>query len=109
MNAATAGQPGEHDFDYDRAFSRNIGWVTPAEQQKIRHARIAVAGLGGGGGGHVLTLARLGVQNFNLADFDTFSVHNFNRQAGAFMSTLGRPKLDVIEEMAERLGGVADD
>jgi len=88
-------------FDYDIAFSRNIGWLTEAEQAVLRGKRIAVAGLGGVGGSHVLTLARLGVGAFNLADFDTFAVANFNRQAGAMVSTLGRAKLDVITEMAK--------
>ena len=44
-------------FDYDAAFSRNIGWVTEAEQGKLRKARVAIAGLGGVGGAHLLTLS----------------------------------------------------
>ena len=31
-------------FDYDQAFSRNIGWVTRAEQADLRGKRIAIAG-----------------------------------------------------------------
>lgn len=88
------------DFNYDRAFSRNIGWVTEAEQARIQSARVAVAGLGGVGGAHVLTLARLGIGNFNLSDFDEFDVHNLNRQAGAFMPLMGHKKLDTIAKMA---------
>jgi len=87
-------------FDYDRAFSRNIGWLTREEQQRLRRARLAIAGLGGVGGAHLLTLARLGVGAFNISDFDEFDVHNLNRQAGAFMPHMGRPKLDVVAEMA---------
>jgi len=87
-------------FDYDRAFSRNIGWVTREEQQRLRGARVAIAGLGGVGGAHLLTLARLGVGAFNISDFDEFDVHNLNRQAGAFMPQMGRSKLDVVAEMA---------
>lgn len=86
--------------DYDSAVSRNIGWVTPAEQQRLRVARVAIAGLGGVGGAHALTLARLGVGRFHLADFDHFERHNFNRQAGAFVSTLGQAKADVMARMA---------
>ncbi len=93
MSAAVA-------FGYERAFSRNIGWVTSAEQAKLRKARIGIAGLGGVGGAHLLTLARLGVANFNISDFDDFDVHNLNRQAAAFMPTMGRPKLDVVAQMA---------
>ena len=88
------------DFDYGRAFSRNLGWVTSAEQDRLRGARVAVAGLGGVGGAHLLTLARLGIARFNIADFDVFEVHNFNRQVGAFMSHVGQPKAAVMERMA---------
>jgi len=34
-------------FDYNEAFSRNIGWVTEAEQQMLRTKRMAIADLGG--------------------------------------------------------------
>ena len=87
-------------FDYDQAFDRNIGWVTRAEQQTLRGKRVAIAGLGGVGGSHLLTLARLGIGSFHLSDFDTFDLPNFNRQAGAMMSTLGRPKAEVLVSMA---------
>ena len=83
-------------FDYFEAFSRNIGWVTRSEQTLLGQKRIAIAGLGGVGGGHLLTLCRLGLTRFHLADFDQFELANFNRQAGAAMSSLGRPKLDVM-------------
>ncbi len=87
-------------FQYEQAFSRNIGWVTPAEQQQLRGKRIAIAGGGGVGGVHLLTLARLGVTRFHIADFDTFDIPNFNRQVGAMMSTVGQPKADVLARMA---------
>ena len=87
-------------FDYDTAFSRNLGWVTPGEQQTLRGKCVAIAGLGGVGGSHLLTLARLGIGRFRLAEFDAFDLVNFNRQAGASMSAVGRPKLDVMAAMA---------
>ena len=96
------------EFNYSQAFSRNIGWVTVAEQQRLRGARAAIAGLGGVGGGHLLTLARLGIGNFNISDFDHFEVHNFNRQAGAMMSTVGEPKADVLARMALDINPTAD-
>lgn len=88
------------DFDYDAAFARNLGWVTESEQQRLRGARIAIAGLGGVGGSHLLTHTRLGVGAFHIADMDCFEIANFNRQAGASVRHLGRPKLDVMAEMA---------
>lgn len=87
-------------FEYDKAFSRNIGWLTHGEQAKIRSARVAIAGLGGVGGAHLLTLARLGVANFVISDFDDFDLHNMNRQAGAFMTNMGQSKLATMARMA---------
>src|SRR5579875_2925331 len=87
-------------FSYELAFDRNIGWLTEWEQQALRGKRVAVAGLGGAGGNHVLTLARTGVGAFNIADLDRFDLANFNRQVGATMATLDRPKTEVLEEMA---------
>ena len=34
------------------------------------------------------------------ADFDHFELHNFNRQVGANVGSIGRPKMDVMSEMA---------
>lgn len=86
------------EFNYRAAFSRNIGWLSDAEQALLRHKRIAIAGLGGVGGSHLLTLARLGVGAFHIADYDQFELANFNRQAGASMASLGRAKAEVLAE-----------
>jgi molybdopterin/thiamine biosynthesis adenylyltransferase len=95
-------------FTYETAFSRNIGWLSQDEQQILRQKRIAIAGMGGVGGLHLLTLARLGVGKFNIADLDTFELANFNRQAGAGMSTLERPKVEVLAEMARDINPECD-
>ena len=96
------------DFDYEQAFARTLGWLTAQEQQILRHKRVAIAGLGGVGGAHALTLARLGIGRFHLADFDRFDLANMNRQAGAFMSTLGQPKLAVIAGMVRDINPEAE-
>lgn len=87
-------------FSYAKAFARNIGWVAAHEQEVLRHKRVAIAGMGGVGGVHLLTLARLGISNFSIADFDRFEIQNFNRQAGATVSNLGAPKIDVMAAQA---------
>ena len=87
-------------FHYDTAFSRNIGWVTETEQALIKTKRIAIAGMGGVGGEHLLSLVRLGITRFNLADFDEFGCENSNRQAGANVDTYGCNKLDTMVDMA---------
>lgn len=91
---------GSRTFPYADAFSRNLGWFTEAEQLALRGKRVAIAGMGGAGGAHLLTLARLGIGEFTLADFDKFDFVNFNRQVGANIETVGRQKIEVMEEMA---------
>ncbi|MHB1247148.1 MAG: ThiF family adenylyltransferase [Sulfuriferula sp.] len=95
-------------FSYHTAFSRNIGWVTQDEQACLRHKRVAIAGMGGVGGFHLLALARLGVEKFNIADLDTFELANFNRQAGASISSLERPKVEVLAEMVRDINPESD-
>src|SRR5438128_12374695 len=106
MTAADAGThtiPGEEAFRFNAAFDRNIGWLTEWEQQALRNKRVAIAGMGGVGGFHLLTLARLGVGAFTIADFDSFEIANFNRQVGASVANLGREKVVVLAEMAKAI------
>ncbi len=95
-------------FSYSEAFSRNIGWLTSDEQQALRGKRVAIAGMGGVGGSHLLTLARLGVGAFHIADFDSFEVANFNRQAGASLSSLNCSKVHTLAAMAREINPELD-
>src|SRR5688500_4955235 len=85
-------------FNYNEAFSRNLGFLSPQQQEKLRSSRVAVAGLGGTGGAQLHPLARMGIGKFTISDPDTFEVVNFNRQANATMETLGRNKAVVGKE-----------
>lgn len=96
------------DFDYEAAFSRNLGLVQPEEQQRLRRTVVAIAGLGGVGGIHATTLARMGISHFHLADFDRFEIHNFNRQVGAETDSIGREKVEVMVERVLRINPEAD-
>ena len=80
-------------------FARNIGLVSEETQAQLLATRVAVAGVGGVGGIHLLTLARLGVGKFTIADMDTFERPNVSRQFGAAHSTLGRNKAEVMADM----------
>ncbi len=87
----------KNNFQYKDAFIRNLGWVTPKEQQKIKNTKIAIIGMGGVGGHHAHCLARIGFSNFKISDLDIFEVQNFNRQFGASNSTIGLSKTEVIK------------
>ncbi len=89
-----------YQFSDETAFSRNIGWFSSSEQASLKNKRVAIAGLGGVGGAHLITLSRLGISAFNISDFDIFELQNFNRQSGAFCSTIDRKKIDVMTELA---------
>jgi molybdopterin/thiamine biosynthesis adenylyltransferase len=95
-------------FNYDAAFARNVGWLTQVEQRTLRTKRVAIAGLGGVGGAHLMTLTRLGVARFAIADFDRFDIANFNRQVGATTASLGRPKTVVLAEQVRLVNPEAD-
>ncbi len=95
-------------FDYNEAFSRNIGWVTEDEQTVLQSKRIAIAGMGGVGGSHLLTLTRLGIGKFNIADFDTFELANFNRQAGASIPTISQEKSATMKNLAQAINPELD-
>ena len=96
-----------HTFDYDQAFSRNLGWVTKAEQLRLRNSTVAIGGMGGAGGHHLLALARMGVGNFRIADYDDFELVNFNRQSGATLDTLNLSKCDTMAAMAHSINPTA--
>lgn len=87
-------------WSYARAFSRNLGLINEAEQQMLRQSRVAIAGMGGVGGIHLITLARLGIGAFTITDPDTFSIENTNRQYGAASSAYGRNKAEVMAALA---------
>lgn len=79
-------------WTYDKAFGRNAGLISDETQQKLRETKIAIPGMGGVGGVHLITLARLGVGGFSIADGDTFDVANFNRQYGADVESIDKCK-----------------
>ena len=64
---------------------------------------ISISGLGGVGGGAFLNLVRCGVKRFRLAENGIFDPPDMNRQAAAFASTMGRPKLDVYAQLAREI------
>ena len=95
-------------WSYEDAFARNRGLITADEQQRLRNCRVAIAGMGGVGGIHLVTLARLGIGRFTIADPDIFEVANFNRQAGATCSAIGRSKVEVMAEIAREINPEVD-
>ena len=79
----------------DQAFDARF----PEEMQtKPRNARVAVAGLGGLGSNIAVMLARSGIGELLLVDFDTVDVTNLNRQM-YLIPQLGKPKAEALPEI----------
>lgn len=79
---------------YWESISRNLGIISPAEQQKLRDSCVAIAGCGGMGGLAAVQLARIGVGHLKIADGGSFELSNLNRQFAAKISTLGKNKAE---------------
>lgn len=88
-------------WNYEEAFSRNLGLISPDEQQRLRNCRVAIPGMGGVGGNHLMTLTRMGIGKFRIADADEFETKNFNRQFGATLDSLGQSKASVLAASAK--------
>ena len=81
--------------ELDRAFDARF----PDEMQdKLRGAKVAVAGLGGLGSNIAVMLARSGIGHLFLVDFDVVDVTNLNRQM-YFISHLGLPKTEALPQI----------
>lgn len=87
--------PAAPAFDYGVFTGRNIGFVSVAEQNRLRAGKVFVCGVGGMGGACVQSLVRAGVGRVAIADFDTFDLSNLNRQVFASLRTVGAEKTEA--------------
>ena len=79
-------------------FSRTQLLVGKESLDKLQNSRVAIFGIGGVGGYTVEALARSGIGTFDLIDDDKVCLTNLNRQILALHSTIGKYKVDVMEE-----------
>lgn len=79
-------------------YKRSIPLLGEEGIMKLNKSHVAVFGLGGVGGNTVEALARAGVLEFSLFDFDIVNESNKNRQIIALESTIGKSKVDVMKD-----------
>ncbi|PLR78038.1 tRNA threonylcarbamoyladenosine dehydratase [Bacillus sp. V3-13] len=82
-------------------FSRNELAIGKEGLEKMKNATVAVLGIGGVGSFSAEALARSGVGRLVLIDKDDVDITNVNRQIIALLSTVGRPKVDIMKERIE--------
>ena len=66
--------------------------------EKLKNSSVIVFGVGGVGSFAAEAIARAGVGNLTIVDFDDVDITNINRQLPALHSTVGRYKVDVMKE-----------
>ncbi len=76
---------------------RSIPLLGEKTLEYLKHAHIAVFGLGGVGGYVVEALVRCGVGEVTLVDYDVINLSNLNRQIIATTKTIGQKKIDVMK------------
>ncbi|MBW9217812.1 tRNA threonylcarbamoyladenosine dehydratase [Anoxybacillus ayderensis] len=79
-------------------FSRNELAIGKEGLKRLSESTVAVLGIGGVGSFAVEALARSGVGRLILIDKDDIDITNVNRQIHALLSTVGRPKVEVMKE-----------
>ncbi len=85
------------DNDHERRFGGVDRLYGEGTRMALHRGRVAVVGVGGVGSWAVEALARSGVGNITLIDFDHVAASNMNRQIQALGSTLGAAKVTVLE------------
>jgi tRNA A37 threonylcarbamoyladenosine dehydratase len=83
-------------MDCKEEFSRSARVIGCGAIERLKHARVAVFGVGGVGGYVCEALARAGVGAIDLFDSDAVSLSNVNRQIIALHSTVGQAKVEVM-------------
>ena len=72
--------------------------IGDSQRKKLSEMTVLIVGVGGVGGYCVETLARSGIGNLILVDYDNIDISNINRQVIALNSNIGLKKIDVFEK-----------
>jgi len=85
-------------------YARQTLVVSPQGQARLRGAKIAVVGVGGGGSHVIQQLAYLGVGEIVAIDPDAYDESNRHRLVSALKADLGRPKVDIFHRLVKKIG-----
>ncbi|GIP39245.1 tRNA threonylcarbamoyladenosine dehydratase [Paenibacillus sp. J31TS4] len=79
-------------------FSRTELAIGPEGIEVMKNSTVAVLGIGGVGSFAAEALARTGIGRIVMIDKDVVDVTNINRQLHALLSTVGKPKAELMKE-----------
>ena len=66
--------------------------------EKLKNSSIIIFGVGGVGSYAAEAIARSGVGEITLVDYDEVCITNINRQIHALKSSIGKRKVDIMKE-----------
>ncbi|MBE6823176.1 MAG: tRNA threonylcarbamoyladenosine dehydratase [Ruminococcaceae bacterium] len=89
-------------------FSRTQLLLGEEAMEKLKHASVAIFGIGGVGSYAAEAIARCGVGHIELFDDDKVCLTNINRQLIATRKTIGKQKVDVMRERIEAINPNAE-
>ena len=90
-------------YNIDVRFSRSVAVWGEEAAEKLAQSHVALFGLGGVGSFAAEALARAGVGELTIVDYDVVTTTNINRQLLALTDTVGQAKTEV---MTKRLLGI---
>jgi len=93
-------------ISYETLVARNTGYVSESTQKKIRQTKLLIAGCGIGSSPAVCA-ARMGFENFVLADGDVVDEHNLNRQFYDH-ADIGTAKVQALKKQIQRINPEAN-
>lgn len=76
--------------------------------ERFRSSHVAVIGMGGVGSWAAEAIARTGFGTITLVDLDEVCISNTNRQLHSLESTIGQPKVEVIERRCREINPECD-
>lgn len=82
----------------NKRFLRNQILFFDKDLSKLANLKVIIFGVGGVGGQVVEMLARSGIENLTLVDFDRVNITNINRQIIALESTIDKLKVEVFKD-----------
>jgi hypothetical protein len=91
------------NFDRGKQLRTISAWGEKA-QEDISRLRVGIIGLGSVGSMVAEILARTGVSNFTLIDFDLVEEKNLDRLTNVFSSDIGHSKVEIIKKAIIKSG-----
>ena len=79
-------------------YSRIAKIIGDDNLKKLKSAKVLIVGLGGVGGNALEIIARSGISNIVIADFDVFEESNLNRQILCLKNSITKKKVEVAKE-----------